>query len=207
MPAAKRKAVEVLRAVQLEIRAPKNQYNSFSDYSYRSAEDICTALKPLADRHKFTLVTPVEMVHLGDRFYAKATARFMVDGDQIETTAFAREALYRKKFDEAQLTGSAHSYAVKYALTALLLLDDTKDADTRPPVLPLTDINAEAEFGPEIHGAKSRIELTETYKRAHALHEQGLVSKEFMEWTRDRCSAKASVEGWSSNGSEQSTDG
>ena len=207
MPATKRKASDVLRAVQTEIRAPKGQHNKFGGYNYRSAEDICEAIKPLAFKHKFTLTTPVEVVAIGDRIYFQATAKFAVDGDQVEVTAFAREPLSRKGMDESQISGATHSYAVKYALCALLLLDDNKDADTRPPVEKRSDVDAEAELMPEIHGAKSREELAEAYRRIVGMAEQNLVSREVVEWAKDRCLAKASAEGWSSNGHAQSTDG
>ena len=207
MPTAKRKAADVLRQTQCEIRAPKGQRNQFGGYNYRSAEDICEAIKPLASKHKFTLTTPVEVVAIGDRIYFQATARFAVDGDQIEVTAFAREPLSRKGMDESQISGATHSYAVKYALCALLLLDDNRDADSQPPVDRRDDDAVMTELQPEIDGAKSREELREIYSRVWVLNEDDTVSAEVLQWTKDRCARKASAEGWSNNGAEQSTDG
>lgn len=121
-----------LAAVQAELRVPKGQYNSFGKYKYRSCEDIVEAAKPLAHKHGALLLLADEVVLIGERFYVKATARFIDTGDGTEicNTAFAREEPEKKGMDGSQITGTASSYARKYALNGLLAIDDTKDADT-----------------------------------------------------------------------------
>jgi hypothetical protein len=137
-----------LHEIQQKLKAPKSQYNSFGKYSYRNAEDILEAVKPLLGRSILTLSD--DMVQLGDRYYVKTTATFfeafteeetkpasLTNGDIIHqihpashtVTAFAREASDRKGMDDSQITGAASSYARKYALNGLFLIDDTKDAD------------------------------------------------------------------------------
>lgn len=120
-----------LRMVQSELKAPKGQYNSFGKYSYRSCEDILEAVKPLLDKYEATVSITDDVVLVGDRVYVKATATFIdKDGKVIQSSAFAREPLARKGMDEAQVTGATSSYARKYALNGLFLIDDNKDADT-----------------------------------------------------------------------------
>ena len=122
---------ESLRKVQSELKAPKGQYNSFGKYSYRSCEDILEAVKPLLDKYEATVSITDDVVLVGDRVYVKATATFVdKDGKVIQSSAFAREPLARKGMDEAQVTGATSSYARKYALNGLFLIDDNKDADT-----------------------------------------------------------------------------
>ena len=125
--------IEKLLAVQAELKAPKGQYNKFGKYKYRSCEDILEAVKPLLKKHCATITINDELVQIGNRIYVKATARFW-DTNQnsgvIDNTAFAREPDTKKGMDESQITGTASSYARKYALNGLLLIDDTKDADT-----------------------------------------------------------------------------
>lgn len=116
--------------IQNELKAPKNQWNSFGKYNYRSAEDILEAVKPLLKKHGCHLTISDEMIQLGDRYYVKATATLSKDADSISTTAFAREPESKKGMDESQITGMASSYARKYALNGLFLIDDTKDADS-----------------------------------------------------------------------------
>ncbi|HEX2915601.1 MAG TPA: ERF family protein [Chloroflexia bacterium] len=117
-----------LATIQATIKAPKGQWNDYSKYNYRNCEDILEAIKP--HLNGLTLILSDEMIQLGDRYYVKATAKLSDGKDTIENTAFAREALVKKGMDESQITGAASSYARKYALSGLLALDDTKDADT-----------------------------------------------------------------------------
>ena len=121
-----------LAEIQQELKAPKNKKNTFGDYMYRSAEDILEALKPVLRRHEATATIQDEMVQIGDRIYVKATATLWstTDAESVSVSAYAREAETKKKLDESQITGVASSYARKYALNGLLLIDDTKDADT-----------------------------------------------------------------------------
>ena len=120
---------QALVRIQQSLKAPKNQFNKFSNFYYRSCEDILEAVKPLLNGRSITIQD--EVVMLGDRFYVKATVKLHDGKDYIETTAFAREALVKKGMDEAQITGAASSYARKYALNGLFAIDDTKDADTK----------------------------------------------------------------------------
>lgn len=119
-----------LMRIQQKLKAPKNQRNSFGNYNYRSCEDILEAVKPLLEQEDVTLLLQDDLVQVGDRYYVKATATFMRGTDRIEATAFAREAETKKGMDDSQITGTASSYARKYALNGLFLIDDTKDADT-----------------------------------------------------------------------------
>ena len=121
------KIKERLADIQHRLIAPKGQYNSFSKFHYRSCEDILEALKPILDTA--SLILSDEIVSVGDRIYVKATVTLIDDGE-ISSTGFAREPLDRKGMDESQITGSASSYARKYALNGLFCIDDTKDADT-----------------------------------------------------------------------------
>ena len=116
--------------IQAELKVPKNQRNNFGNYNYRSAEDILEAVKPLLKKHGAKIILSDKLVLIGDWHYIEATARFTC-GDEVESvTAYAREPLNKKGMDESQITGTASSYARKYALNGLLLIDDTKDADT-----------------------------------------------------------------------------
>lgn len=123
--------MEELQKIQSELKAPKNQYNKFGGYKYRNQEDILEAAKPLLKKYGCTLTVSDDLLMLGDRFYVKATATFAnKDGKSVQTTAFAREELTKKGMDASQITGSASSYARKYALNGLFCIDDTKDPDT-----------------------------------------------------------------------------
>ena len=121
-----------LMQIQTEVKAPKNLYNSFGKYKYRNAEGICEAVKPYLAKYNCSLTLSDDIIVVGDRIYVKATA-CLVDcdaGTSVQTTAMARESVEKKGMDESQITGTASSYARKYALNGLFLLDDTKDADT-----------------------------------------------------------------------------
>lgn len=138
---------EKLLAIQQELKAPKGQYNSFGKYKYRSCEDILEAVKPICAKHKALLTVSDELVYMGDRYYIKATATLIdtesqedtvdmttrtttIIAKKLENTAFAREEETKKGMDGSQITGTASSYARKYALNGLFCIDDTKDADT-----------------------------------------------------------------------------
>ena len=118
--------------VQNELKAPKSQYNSFGKYSYRNCEDILEALKPLLNEVKAIVNVSDEIVLVGERYYVKATVKFIdaETGEVVEASAMAREEETKKGMDASQLTGSTSSYARKYALNGLFAIDDTKDADT-----------------------------------------------------------------------------
>ena len=121
-----------LMRIQTKIKAPKNLYNSFGKYKYRNAESICEAVKPFLEAEGCVLLLSDEIVAVGDRIYVKATATIKDCSSDMEisVSAFARESEEKKGMDDSQITGTASSYARKYALNGLFLLDDTKDADS-----------------------------------------------------------------------------
>lgn len=123
---------EKLMRIQVELKAPKNLYNSFGKYHYRNAEGIQEALKPMEKAFGVVTTLSDSIEEVGGRIYVKATATLtdVETGDQIAVTAYAREAADKKGMDDSQVTGATSSYARKYALNGLFLLDDTKDTDT-----------------------------------------------------------------------------
>lgn len=121
---------EKLLNVQTSLKAPKGQYNKFGKYNYRSAEDILEAVKPLNAEEGLLLTISDEPLLIGDWHYIKATAGITDGNEGITVTAYARESAEKKGMDHSQITGTASSYARKYALNGLYLIDDTKDADT-----------------------------------------------------------------------------
>lgn len=124
--------MERLVKIREELKCPKNQYNSFGKYSYRSCEDILEAVKPLLSKYELSLTISDEIVQVGERYYVKATCHLHdKDGKELmSNTAYAREEEEKKGQDGSQITGTSSSYARKYCLNGLFLIDDTKDADT-----------------------------------------------------------------------------
>lgn len=120
--------IKKLALIQSKLNAPKGQFNKFGKYNYRNCEDILQALKPILDGAVVLLTD--DIMQIGDRFYVKATAAIREGESIISTSGFARECLTKKGMDDAQLTGSCSSYARKYALNGLFLIDDNKDADS-----------------------------------------------------------------------------
>lgn len=125
---------EKLLNIQNELKVPKNQFNKFGNYNFRNCEDIMEAVKPLAMKYKAVLVVTDKIVQIGDRFYVEATASLYDIETEIEAyisnKSYAREENEKKGMDGSQLTGSASSYARKYALNGLFNIDDTKDNDS-----------------------------------------------------------------------------
>lgn len=119
-----------LNQIQVNLDAKKSKTNKFGGYQYRSAEDILEALKPHLEETKCVLTITDEVVEIGGRIYVKATATLMYGDELTTSTAFAREAESKKGYDESQITGSASSYARKYALCGLFAIDDGVDADS-----------------------------------------------------------------------------
>ena len=121
-----------LMAVHRDLKVPKGRMNTFGNYSYRSAEDILEAVKPILKDNGLTLMLNDTIEAIGARYYVKATATLVdiATGDNISTSAYAREPQEKKGADVAQVTGASSSYARKYALNGLFCIDDTKDADT-----------------------------------------------------------------------------
>lgn len=118
--------------LQMELKAPKGQMNKFGGYRYRSCEDILEAVKPLLHKYGMVLTVSDDLMQFDSRYYicATATLRDTESGEFITNSAYAREAETKKGMDESQITGTASSYARKYALNGLFCIDDTKDADT-----------------------------------------------------------------------------
>lgn len=137
--------------VQNELKAPKNQYNNFGNYKYRSCEDIVESVKPLLAKQGLALIITDDIALVGDRYYIKATATITDGENEITTTAFAREPLDKKGMDESQITGASSSYARKYALNGLLAIDDTKDADS---------LNTSKDYTEKTHNAPNRAKNT-----------------------------------------------
>lgn len=123
---------EKLNHIQKELKAPKNQRNSFGGYNYRSCEDILEGVKPLLDKYKCVLTLSDKIELIGDDTYIVSTAT-IIDSENIEkveVTAYACEPINQKGMNRPQMTGSASSYARKYALNGLFCIDDSKDIDS-----------------------------------------------------------------------------
>lgn len=114
--------------IQKELKAPKNQFNKFGNYKYRNCEDILESVKPLLG--DLVLTINDDVVEVGGRIYVKAIATITDGKEKLSNTAFARESSEQKGMNDSQITGAASSYARKYCLNGLFLIDDTKDADT-----------------------------------------------------------------------------
>lgn len=122
--------MNTLTEIQRKLKAPKNRKNSFGGYSYRSCEDILEALKPILAEQDATMTISDQIIMVGTRVYVQATVTLKTKDGEYTTTALAREAESKKGMDDSQITGTASSYARKYALNGMFLIDDTKDADT-----------------------------------------------------------------------------
>lgn len=122
--------MQKLLNIQKELKAPKSNFNKFGGFKYRSLEDIVEAVKPINYKYNATLTLNDEPIQVGDRYYMKAVATLEDDNDQIVVRGYAQEPDSKKGMDLSQLSGTASSYARKYALNGLYLIDDTKDPDT-----------------------------------------------------------------------------
>ena len=163
--------------IQSELKAPKNLYNSFGGYKYRNAEGIMEAVKPLLKKYDCFMTISDEIRQVGQRYYLYATVTLTnKDGKSISVTAAAKEDEHKKGLDGAQLTGSTSSYARKYALNGLFLIDDTKDPDTDEYKVE-SDAKAKkdakdgekqraalAKKFPDVFSAMTKDELMEVYK-------------------------------------------
>ena len=123
--------MQKLNYVQLSIKAPKSQFNSFGKYAYRSCEDIINGAKKVLNEAGAVIVIDDKIVQVGERYYVEATATFICCDtmEEVKNTASAREPMEKKGMDASQITGATSSYARKYALNGLLLIDDSKDVD------------------------------------------------------------------------------
>ena len=142
-----------LLTIQQKLKAPKNQHNSFGKYNYRSCEDILEAVKPLLAEVSCVLTMSDQVLYIGERYYIQAIATLtdVESGETKSSTGYAREEAEKKGMDGSQITGAASSYARKYCLNALFLIDDNKDADTNeareqmenaPEKLPTAKVNS-----------------------------------------------------------------
>lgn len=122
-----------LAAVQQSLKVPKGKQNKFGNYAYRSCEDILEAVKPHLGKHGLTLVIEDSIHLVGERYYVEASATLKYEGQAVDAVAYARESLTKKGMDDAQVTGSASSYARKYALCGLFLIDGGGDPDEAEP--------------------------------------------------------------------------
>ena len=157
--------------IQSELKAPKSQHNSYGNYDYRSCEDILGAVKPLLNKYSCTLTISDDVVMVGERIYIKAVATITNSKGVSEvTTAFAREEESKKGMDASQITGSASSYARKYALNGLFAIDDTKDADTLNTSDAFTKGAAPAKKANAIDIAKAAIEQARTKEDLLRIH-------------------------------------
>jgi len=182
-----------LISIQSELKAPKGQWNKFGKYNYRSCEDILEAVKPLCVKHEVVLTITDDIIVIqaqeknaitdeknnvtgydesGARVYVKATVQIInKDQQKVSVSAFARESLTKKGMDSSQITGAASSYARKYALNGLFLIDDNKDADNnnkekQPETKPKKKLPAD-KFGEAVKflkGGKSMDELKSFYE-------------------------------------------
>lgn len=168
---------ERLIAVQSQLKVPKNQYNDYGGFKYRSCEDILEAVKPLLQKEGLYVTIADDIVVIGERFYVKATATLSDGENSISNHAFAREDAAKKGMDGSQVTGTASSYARKYALNGLLAIDDTKDADALNYGTPIKAAdntkaadNSKAKAIAEVRNAADIPSLNAVYKR----HEKAL---------------------------------
>ena len=175
------KIYEQLSNVQHELKCNKSLYNSFGKYSYRSTELIMEAVKPLLFSNDLCLTITDSIELIGNRFYIKATATiYNKEGEQISTTAYAREEEDKKGMDASQITGSTSSYARKYALNGLLAIDDTKDADATNT----HDVTSDSKATPtnnKTNNTTNTYKLTEgQIKRLYAIGYKKGYSREYM---------------------------
>lgn len=175
-----------LLAIQSELKAPKSQFNSFGKYNYRSAEDILENVKPILHKYKTFLVMSDKPVLIGNRVYIEATATLhdadSTSEDVITVTGYAREPEQKTGMDASQITGTASSYARKYALNGLFCIDDTKDADTNEYRKQTT--KAEPEVKPEVKKEdvavtfKTKAECELVVKKFEGLAGEGYIAQE-----------------------------
>ena len=121
---------EKLNFIQHELKVKKSNVNSFAKFNYRTLDDIFENVKPLLDKTGCVITISDELVDKNNGTYIKATVELSDGNDSISVDAFARESVGKKGMDDPQMTGTASTYARKYACNALFLCDDNKDADS-----------------------------------------------------------------------------
>lgn len=166
--------MQALKKIQQELKAPKSQYNNYGRYAYRSAEDILEAVKPLLAKYDAELTLTDDIIEVSGRIYVKATA-LLKGNDETESitvTAFAREPAEKKGMDESQITGTASSYARKYALNGLFLIDDNKDADGIDPPQANEQPAQQAQSGTRVNGQARAQNATQRNTERHTAQEK-----------------------------------
>jgi hypothetical protein len=172
---------EKLMNIQANLKAPKNQYNAFGKYKYRSCEDILEAVKPLLVENKMTLVISDSIEGVNQKNYVKATVVLtdVENGDKIESAAYAREADNKKGMDDSQITGATSSYARKYALNGLFGIDDSKDADST------NTHGKEAKTKPPKKKSAKTVSEDEILEIEKLISETGIDKAKFQKWLKD----------------------
>lgn len=191
-----------LIAVQAALKAPKGQFNSFGGYKYRSCEDILEAVKPLLLEQGLQLTITDEPVEVGGRIYIKATATVTDGSEAVTVSGYAREAESKKGQDESQITGSASSYARKYALNGLFLIDDTKDADAtndhqKPKAAPRPKQAPKPKAAPQPQGGElkaAKVRLWRALQNYAAEH--GGIADQLLEGVKKRPGAQMNSPEW-----------
>lgn len=123
----------VLAKIQHELRVEKKRLNKFGGFKFRNLDDIFEAFKPFADKYKVCLLINDEVIKIGEELFFKVTAKLANEkGESVEVSSYAKHSAMKKGFDDAQLSGMTSSYARKYALNALFVLDDAVDIDELP---------------------------------------------------------------------------
>lgn len=149
--------------IQAELKVPKSNYSDFGGYNFRNAEDILKAVKPHNLNHGLLLTLTDMPIFMDGRFYIKATATLTDGKDSLQVEAYAREADAKPKMDDSQVTGSASSYARKYALQGLYLIDDGIDADSQNTADSVSDDQMREEFLEIFHRRVAEVSgLTQT---------------------------------------------
>lgn len=191
-----------LVAVQAALKAPKGQFNKFGGYKYRSCEDILEAVKPLLLEQGLQLTITDEPVEVGGRIYIKATATVTDGSETAAVSGYAREAETKKGMDESQITGTASSYARKYALNGLFLIDDTKDADAtnehqKPKAAPRPKQATKPKAAPQPQGGELKAAKVRLW---HALQnyaaEHGGIADQLLEGVKKRPGAQMDSPEW-----------
>lgn len=191
-----------LVAVQAALKAPKGQFNKFGGYKYRSCEDILEAVKPLLLEQGLQLTITDEPVEVGGRIYIKATATVTDGSETAAVSGYAREAETKKGMDESQITGTASSYARKYALNGLFLIDDTNDADAtndhqKPKAAPKPKQAPKPKAAPQPQGGELKAAKVRLW---HALQnyaaEHGGIADQLLEGVRKRPGAQMDNPEW-----------
>lgn len=170
---------EILHKMQKELKAPKGQYNNFGKYKYRSCEDVVEAVKEVLPEGCYLSMAD-EVQNIGDRFYVKATATLVGSDGQVGAIAYAREPDAIKGMGESQITGTASSYARKYALNGLFAIDDTKDADTNEHKIEIDNDVREDATARFILSINEKLDKVESLKEL----ETCLTDKEKNDWKK-----------------------